>query len=237
MKMSPTLVFVSLALVCGGIAGAATPKKPPSYNQNRLGPYAVGSIGTTSYTSDQAGNEGFLLDFMTQGSPAQNLDASSDDSDFGYQAQFGYRFHRYFAAELGLLMFGDLTTKASGDVDYDETGEFVPVESTLRFHPNGLLLSALGILPVGTKFEVFGRVGYLFANAEREIVIRTTNQTLLDGSFQDDTTELVYGLGLVFNLNQVYSLRAEYQFADNVGSDGVGFEDLNFLALGFQMRF
>lgn len=237
MKMSPSLLLVSLALVCAGFAGAATPKKPPSYNQNRLGPYAVGNIGMTSYTSDQAGTEEFLLNFMTQGSPAQNLEVGSDDSDLGYQALFGYRFHRFFAAELGLLMFGDLTTRGSGDVDYEGTGDFVPVEASFKYHPNGLLLSAIGILPLGTKFELFGRLGYLFSSVEREIHIRTTSETLLNGSFQDDATEALYGVGLAFNINQVYSLRAEYQFADGVGSDAVGVEDFNYLSLGFQMRF
>jgi len=237
MKMSPTLLFVSLAVLCVGAAGAATPKKPPAYNQNRLGAYAVGSIGMTSYTSDQAGTEDFLLDFMTQGSPAQNLQASTDDSDFGYQAQFGYRFHRFFAAEIGLLKFGDLTTKGSGDIDYDETGNFEQVDATFKYHPNGLLMSAIGIVPLGTRFEVFGRLGYLFSNVEREIVIKTPTETLLNGSFRDDTTEVLYGLGLVFNINEAYSLRAEYQFADEVGSDSVGVEDFNFLSLGFQMRF
>ena len=74
MKMFPVIGFVSL-LVGAGAAAAASPKRPPSYNQNRFGAYAVGTIGMTSYTSDQAGTEAYLLDFMTQGNPAQNLQA------------------------------------------------------------------------------------------------------------------------------------------------------------------
>jgi hypothetical protein len=235
--MFPLIVLSSLTLAAAGSVGAASPKKPPSYNQNRLGPYAVGNIGMTSYTSDQAGTEAFLLDFMTADSPAQNLQASSDDSDFGYQAYFGYRFHRYVAAEFGLLRFGELTTRGSGEVDYEENGNFESVEATLKYHPNGLLISAVGILPLGTKFEAFGRLGYMFSNVEREIVIKTPTETLLNGSFRDDSGEVLYGVGLMFNINQAYSVRAEYQFADKVGGDSVGSEDFNFLALGFQVRF
>jgi opacity protein-like surface antigen len=236
MKNSP-LMLLSMSLAFAGAAAAATPKKPPSYNQNRVGPYAVGMVGNTSYTGDQAASEDFLLDFMTQGSPAQNLQSSSDDTDLGYQVKFGYRFHRYFAAEFSLVQFGDLTTKASGDVDYDNVGQFQPVTAKFKFHPNGFMLSALGILPVGEKFELFGRLGYLFSSVEREVGIRSEGETLFAGSFSDDAQEVLYGVGLAFNLNQVYSLRAEYQFADKVGSSEIGTEDLNFLSLGLQMRF
>jgi OOP family OmpA-OmpF porin len=236
MKNSPLMVL-SMCLAFAGVAAAAAPKKPPSHNQNRIGPYAVGMVGNTSYTSDQAAAEDALLDFMTQGSPAQNLQSSSDDTDLGYQVKFGYRFHRFFAAEFSLVQFGDLTTNASGDVDYDNVGQFQPVTARFKYHPNGFMGSALGILPVGEKFEFFGRVGYLFTTAEREVGIKSQGETLFVGSFNDDAQELLYGLGLAFHLNQVYSLRAEYQFADNVGSDDSGGEDLNFLSLGLQMRF
>jgi len=230
MKLSPLMVFLSLSLAFAGVASAA-PKKPPAYNQNRLGPYAVGMVGMTSYTSDQSFSEEILLDFMTQGAPSQNLEVSTDDSDIGFHAQFGYRFHRYFAAEFGLLQFGDLTTKASGDVDFEDVGNFESTTGTLKFHPNGFLFSALGLLPLGEKFEAFGRVGYLFTNGEREVRIKVEGETVAAGSFTDDTQELVYGIGLGFNVNQVYTVRAEYQFTD------VADEELNFLSLGLQVRF
>jgi opacity protein-like surface antigen len=231
MKNSPLMVFLSLSLALAGVASAASPKKPPAYNQNRLGPYAVGMVGMTNYTSDQSFTEDILLSFMTQGSPSQNLEASTDDSDIGFHAQFGYRFHRFFAAEFGLLQFGDLTTKGSGNVDFDGVGNFQSTTGTFRFHPNGFLISALGVLPLGEKFEAFGRLGYLFTNAEREASIKVEGDTVLAGSFTDDSQELVYGIGLGFNFNQVYSVRAEYQFTD------VSDEELNFLSLGLQVRF
>jgi len=231
MKISPPMVFLSMSLALAGVASAASPKNPATYNQNRLGPYAVGSVGITNYTSNQDSTEAILLSFMTQGSPSQNLEASSDDSDLGFHAQFGYRFHRYFAAEFGLMQFGDLTTKSSGEVDYNGNGTFESATGSFRFHPNGFLFSAVGVLPVGEKVELFGRLGYLITSAEREASIKVEGETVIAGSFTDDSQEPVYGLGVGFILNQMYSLRAEYQFSE------VSDEELNFLSLGLQVRF
>jgi hypothetical protein len=234
MKTSPLWL---IALAFAGIAAAATPKKPPAYNQSRVGPYAVGSVGTTSYTGDQEATEDFLLDLLTQGSPAQNLEVSTDDSGIGYQAQFGYRFHRYIAAEIGLVQFGDLKTDASGDVDYDSVGVFESATAKFKYNASGVLMSAVGVLPLGEKVELLGRVGYMFANAERDVSIAVEGETVGSGRFNDDTGEVVYGVGVAFYINQAYALRLDYQLADKVGSSSVGEEDLNFLALGLQVRF
>jgi hypothetical protein len=238
MKKSPLLVFLSLALAGTGMAEAATPKKPPPYNQNRIGAYAVGAVGITSYGGDQTSTEDFLLDFMTQGNPAQNLEVGTEDGNLGYGAHFGYRFHKYFAAEIGLVKYGDLITTSSGEVDYDTFGTgFVPAKGELSFTAGGILMSALGVLPIGSKVELFGRVGYLFTSAEREYLVKSESSVLINGRVRSDTQEVVYGIGMGFNFNQVYALRAEYQVADGVGEGGVGSEDLTFLSLGLQIRF
>lgn len=238
MKKSPVMVFLSLALAGAGMAEAATPKRPPAYNQNRIGAYGIGAVGITSYGGDQTATEDVLLDFMTQGNPAQNLEVGTEDGNLGYGAHFGYRFHKYFAAEIGLVKFGDLVTTASGEVDYNSFGNgYVPAKGEFSFTAGGILMSGVAVLPIGTKVELFGRVGFLFTSAEREYFVKSESTTLIAGRLRDDTQEVVYGVGVGFNFNQVYALRAEYQVADGVGTGAVGSEDLNFLSLGLQVRF
>jgi len=238
MKKSPVMVFVSLAFAFATSAEAATPKKPPAYNQNRIGAYAIGAVGITNYGSDQAATEHVLLDFLTLGNPAQNLEVGTEDGKLGYGAHFGYRFHKFVAAEIGLVKYGHLDTVASGDVDYPNFGTgFVPAKGTFSYGAGGILMSALGVLPIGTKVELFGRVGYLFASTEREISIKAEGATVLTGRIRDDTQEVVYGVGIGFNFNPVYSLHAEYQIVNDMGSGSVGSEDIDFWSLGLQVRF
>src|SRR5688572_1041198 len=162
MKKIAVMAFVFLALMFAGLTEAANPKRPPKTNQNRIGPYATGNVGMTSYSSNEALTEFLVQDFMTLGNPAQNLQAGTDDGDVGFNASFGYRFHRFFAFEVGLQQYGDLVTSASGDVDYPELqGGFVPATAELTFSVNGILMSAVGVLPIKDKIELFGRVGYL----------------------------------------------------------------------------
>ena len=48
----------------------------------------------------------------------------------------------------------------------------------------------------------------------------------------------MYGVGLTWNINQVYSIRGEYQLLSDVGQDGrTGTEDLKTLSIGMLMRF
>jgi len=235
---------IPLAILCvvfaGTAAAADTPRKKRTRNQNRIGPYAAALIGQTNYTGDQESNEQELLDFL-QGSniPFQNLDVETDDSDLGYQLAFGYRFHRYFAGEIALVQYGELSSTASGQFDVPDDGPgFTPGEVGLAFNATGPLFSFLGILPMGEHFEAYGRVGYLFASVEREFKFTITGLGSLTGSAKGDSQNLVYGVGLSWNINQVYSIRAEYQKIDDLGqASRTGTEDLNVISLGMAMRF
>ena len=237
MKNFAVMTFAFLALMFAGLAEAASPKRPPRPNQSRIGPYATGNVGMTSYTSDEARNEALLESFMTLGNPSQDLQSSTDDTNIGYNASFGYRFHRFFAFELGLVQYGDLVTSASGNVDYpDLPGGFIPATSELKFWLNGILISAVGVLPIKDKIELFGRVGYMFSTHRQEFASKADGETIVTGSFREDEQDLVYGVGLGWNLSQGYSIRAEYQIIQGLGA-GAGAEDLDSLSLGLQIRF
>ena len=95
-----------LGLVMAGAAEAAKPKKR-TRNANRVGPYGSAMIGNTSFDGDHAQDRADLIAALDNASgPSQNLSATTEDSDLGYQAMFGYRFNRYVAAELSLAGLG-----------------------------------------------------------------------------------------------------------------------------------
>lgn len=236
MKKLSVILLVVVSFAFAGFAEAATPKKR-TRNANRIGAYGGVLIGQSDFSGDQSENEAGLVDTLVNtGAPIQNLRSETEDSDFGYQATFGYRFNRYFAAELGLAQYGELKSTARADMDFG--AGFVPASVSLTFSAGGPILSAIGILPLGEKFEAYARLGYLFTSSERELSSRVDGQSGSFGSAKGDSQNPVYGLGVAWHINQVYSIRAEFQKLDNLGQENrTGEEDITVAGLGLIVRF
>ena len=236
MKNIPVILLSVFALAFAGYAEAAKPKKR-SRNANRVGAYGVGFIGQSQYPNDQSANEADLTSILlSTGNPVRDISTSTEETDFGYNATFGYRFNRYFSAELGLAQYGSVSSTVRSEMDFG--GGFVPTSLKLKFTPGGPVISAIGILPINDKFEFFGRVGYLFASAERELTSRVDGQGSAFGSGKGDSQNLVLGVGGAYHFSQIYSVRFEYQKIDEIGEDNrTGKEDLNFYGLGLVVRF
>jgi OOP family OmpA-OmpF porin len=219
MKKIAVIVLVVAGLLFAGLAEAAPKKR--TRNQNRIGPYGAGFVGLTSYKNDQSGNELELEDILTNNDiPYRNLNGDTEDTDFGFQITFGYRFNRFVAG------------------DFDNTGNFVPAHVALSFSAGGPLISVIGILPIQDKFEVYGRVGYLFGSVEREFTSRVGGERGVSGAAKGDSQVPVYGVGVSWNINQVYTIRGEYQLVTDIGeSSRTGQEDLDVLTVGLIVRF
>lgn len=235
MKKFSVVVLVVMSIAVAGLA-EAKPKKR-TRNANRVGAYGALFVHQAHYTGDQSVIEGELRDFLeNQNGPSRNVTVSTKDTGVGYQATFGFRFNRYFAAELGLVQYGELASTVRGEID--QGSGFLPASLKLAFNVGGPVMSAIGILPLGEKFEAFGRVGYLFASSERQISSRLDGQSGGANSAKGDSQGPVYGVGFAWHFNQIYSIRAEYQKVDKVGqNDRTGTEDLNLVGLGLLVRF
>jgi hypothetical protein len=117
------------------------------------------------------------------------------------------------AAEPTWYVGGDVsTTKGDGD-SHQETGygafggyQFNPsiaLEAGVRrlvsegdFHVNQVAFSAVGTLPVGNNFSVFGRLG-------------VNRLTLNGGGASDSATRGLYGIGVAYNFSSAISARME----------------------------
>jgi OOP family OmpA-OmpF porin len=238
MKKLTVILLAAFGLGFAGFVDAATPKKR-TRNANRVGPYAGGVIGYSDFPGDQSENEQSLVDILVNtGNAFENLSVGTENTDLGYQALFGYRFLRFFSAELGLVQFGELKSTAKADMDFEDGRGFVPASVSLTFAAGGPMFSAIGILPVGEKFEIFGRLGYMFTSSERELSSRVDGQSGTFGSAKGDSQDIVYGVGFAWHFNQVYSIRAEYQQLDQIGQENrTGAEDLSVIAAGLIVRF
>jgi OOP family OmpA-OmpF porin len=239
MKKSLVVALAGMSLAFAGYAEAAKPKKR-SRSANRIGAYGGAQIAQNTYSAN--GAEAIAADLEDTlndaGVGSQNLTSGVEDTDIGYQAMFGYRFHRYVAAELGLAQFGSMDVTASADVDFDDGEGFVPTKLKVSHMVGGPMFSVVGILPLGDRFELFGRVGYIFASTRQEFSASIDGQNAGGGSVKGESQDLAYGVGFSFHINQVYSIRGEYQQIDGVGQPSrTGQEDLKVFGLGVIVRF
>ena len=226
MKKISVILLVVLGIAFAGFADAAAPKKR-TRNANRIGPYGGGLVGYSQFTGDQDENEAELIDILDDtGNPYQNLSSSTEDSDLGYQAMFGYRFHRYFAAELGLAQFGELKSTAKADMDFDDGNGFVPSTVSLTFTAGGPMISAIGYPADQREVRALRPPGLSVHQFRARADSRVDGESGGFGAAKGDSQDPVYGIGFAWHINQVYSIRGEYQKLDQLGQENrTGAED------------
>lgn len=129
---------------------------------------------------------------------------SFDDSPFGWRIHAGYDFSENFALEGSYI-----DTAEAEDVVF---GENVEVELS------AFTFSAIGLLPVSDRAQLFGKLG--FFTGEQEI-------TVLGSSFDEDDDGLTAGFGVRLNMNENFSLRGDFDWfdtdIDTLWSIGAGF--------------
>jgi len=100
------------------------------------------------------------------------------------------------------------------------------------------MVSAVGILPINDKFEVYGRASLLFASTEREYIIKVDGDTSSFGTAKGESTEVIFGLGAAWHVNQMFSVRAQFEKLDEVGDPSkTGTENITSASIGLIVRF
>ncbi len=145
-----------------------------------------------------------------------------DDSGAGYKLFGGFRFHRNFAVLGGFAQLAD--TEATG-----------PAPFTDLLEVNGPYVTAVGILPLGTNFELFASVGVFRWNQDV-----TFNG--VSGSFTG--SDLTYGAGAGWNFSANgapgFALQFEWQQFKDVGTNDPFFghlDDYGLTTLNVMYRF
>jgi opacity protein-like surface antigen len=103
------------------------------------------------------------------------------DSDTAFKVFGGYKFAKYFAADLEYLDGG---TVEDGGLEIDVSG---------------FNLSGVGILPVGEKFNLFAKLGMILWDAE-------TN-----GFGDDSGEDFSWGIGAGYSFTDQFGMQLEYQ--------------------------
>ena len=133
---------------------------------------------------------------------------SCDDDDSGIKIYAGKSFTQNFSAEIGWIDLGEIKVTGPG--------------GTGTVSVDGFQFAGLGIVPISPQVAFFGKFGlYLWDGSASGP----------GGSLSDDGTDIMFGLGLNWNLAKQLDLRAEWERFD-IDGDGV-----NMFSAGVSFRF
>jgi len=138
---------------------------------------------------------------------------SFDASDTGYKVYGGFTFIKFFALEASYLDLGSAEDEISAGTD-------ATIDST------GWDVYAVGILPIGKHFEIFGKAGVIVWDAE------ATYSGAINGSSDESGSDPAYGAGFAFVFGGHFAVRAEYERFDISDID-----KLELMSIGAEFRF
>ena len=133
-----------------------------------------------------------------------------DLKDTGWKLFAGYRFNRNLAIEGTFAKFGEVTVTSGATT---ATGELESFGAAV-----------VGILPLGERFELFGKAG----------IVQTDQNFRVSGpgvvaSIGNDGTEFHFGVGATFKLTKNFGIRAEWERLND--------SEVNFMSVGVQYKF
>lgn len=158
--------------------------------------------------------------------------SSVDDTDTGWKLFAGYKFNRNFAVEGSYADLGEASANSVVSASPYGTGTV-----SQQFEAKTLAVAAVGILPLANYFNVFGKAGFHYWDAEWSV---TSTLTGLSGkaSEDDNGTDLMYGVGAGFNVTNNLALRAEWEIYTNIGDENTtGETDVEMWSAGLQYNF
>lgn len=182
------------------------------------GLYAVGSIGQASYAS------GPSIPYALRG----GAEVAKSGKSTGYKLQLGYQFNEHLAVEGGYVNLGS----ASSSANNQQLG--ASLNSSMK--SQGMNAVAVGILPIGERFSLFGKAGLIYASSD------TTNSGQVNGGRAVSTAlhksgmAPTWGVGAAYKLTEKVALRADFDQYRNQGDDS-NKQSVNLFSLGVGLSF
>lgn len=161
--------------------------------------------------------------------------ASVDTTAFSGEVLLGYANHDVSGAPYSDNVFSygirgayQVNDNFAIEASYQELGEAEDnvADSTLKVDVSALMLGIKGMYPLQNGFSVVGRLGFSSL---------TLDLSDSSGSISDDGTELYFGLGAQYDINEQFYVGAEYSFV-SADIDPIDYDIGNFV-LSAGMRF
>jgi len=134
---------------------------------------------------------------------------SADKTSTGIKAFAGFRFNKYFGAEVGYVDLGKFKYNYNGGA---------AGSAGIDYKVSGFTVSGIGALPVSEDFSLFGRVGAFGSTAKFSLASATGNvaTALANAGFgvgsgdSANKTTLYYGVGAQYDFAGKFGARVEY---------------------------
>jgi opacity protein-like surface antigen len=193
-------------------------------------------LGQYQHDLDQNDIDNSLVDSLeSEGYEVLSGRSETSEDGFTWGLTLGYQFFRYLAVEAAWVDLGSSEYKAS--VEVGDEGFIIPLDTKITTDSAGATLSALGILPFATNWQVYGRAGVYFANNDLEVRVSSGDLSAPPGEDSDNTQEFYWGVGGGYTAGQ-WTTRLEYQQYMDVGDDStIGEANISRITLGAIYRF
>jgi OOP family OmpA-OmpF porin len=194
--------------------------------------YVIGSGGEASIAgSPQAQmDENLIAIFNPAVIEVLDFTSTVDDSDTGFSLVGGYHLNEHFAMEFGYVDLGSLDYRATATLSdgVEQAVADVSFENTA----DGVVVSGLGILPIGERFSIFG-LSFMSAEGTARITIEGVTDRASQSSQKIDP---VFGAGAEFSLGRHFAIRLAWDRYLDVGTENVsGDIDADLYTLGIRM--
>ena len=198
------------------VVALATLVAVPAHAAER-GFYAGLDAGQYAYDLDTNGVARQITDGLAgMGLTTSNPRSDTSEDGFTYGVVIGYQLLPYLAIEAAYVDLGNAEYKYGATVSDGTTTADVRASATID--SAGPTLSALGILPFGKGWEVYGRIGGYYGSNDTKLRV-TVDGTEQSASDDSSSTSFVWGGGIGYT-REWYTVRLDYQQFTDVGDDG-----------------
>jgi len=198
--------------------------------------YAGFNAGATKMDIDKNALDAAISDVLSaSGLTVLSASSSTSENDASLGVFAGYRILPYLAVEAEWMTLGTGKYEARGDVTDGTTTD------TLRFDAEtdskGVSASALGIWPINRTWDVYARLGVIFATTTLTAHARNSSLSFRD-NVSEDTQDMLYGIGASYRYSGTWSMRLDYQHFDGLGdSSTIGETNVDRLAASWVYSF
>jgi opacity protein-like surface antigen len=226
--MTRASVALSAIALIGVLAGSSAAAESGFY-AGVAGAIAQHDVGKNNGVSFHATSSIMTLN-------ARPLFVDTEDRVPGWNLTLGYRLNDYVAAELEYLDLGSAdVTENYGPSSLPPPYFQGPIKRHLTASVAGPAVSIVGSWPLGERFEVFGGVGYLFA--DQEIEERTPPVPDRSRSSNYEAEVWLGSIGVSWEVAPRWALRLEYMRTSELDATRVsGENEIQALNLGALFR-
>ncbi len=122
--------------------------------------------------------------------------ATCEETDTAFRGAVGYQVMPSLAVEAGYGNYGTATATGGG--------------LTVEGEVTSFQVSAVGSYPVADAFSVTGKLGMAMSTAKVTATFGGAS-----GSAEEDSTDVVFGVGVLYNVNESIGLRAQWETITN----------------------